>query len=436
LQSEPPPFERRAESKAAVSPDYQGPYVQGCLFGGDSTSFWKLCETLRQQVDDDLKRGIIAQWHDESHLNAYFSRTEAKVLDSGFAYPEGCELNLKPRIIHLKKNHDLIRANGWKKIRIWASELVRFCKHQAEKTWRVAGGVFLRKRVTVRIHAGMGNQMFQYAMGKSLSLQKHGDLVLDVSGYETDTFRKYELGRFNISTGLLSRRRKDLETQLRRRLYTPLRWLLRAIRSPLVPRHIADAERGFEGGLADIKGSLYLDGYWQSEKYFRGIRELLLKEFTFKNEPNLENAKCLASITTQNAVCVHIRRGDYVTTPHGQTKHGVCPLDYYRKAIAYIRERTADPVFFIFSDDPSWVASNFQMLNSMTIISHNVGQNDSEDLRLMMNCRHFIIGNSSFSWWAAWLGKLPEKIVIAPARWFVSPNQSDKDLVPTTWVRL
>ena len=290
--------------------------------------------------------------------------------------------------------------------------------------------------VIVRIHAGLGNQLFQYAMGRSLSLHKRTELFLDAWGYETDTFRKYELGKFNISAQLLSKDQSNWGMQIRRRRYTPLRLLLQAIHSPLAPKGIVDKERGFVEGLAKIKGSIYLDGFWQSELYFSRIRELLLKEFSFKDPPNLENAKCLSNIASQNAVCLHIRRGDYVTTPHGQTKLGFCGLDYYQKAIAYIQDRVFNPAFFIFSDDPTWVSSNFPRLDPMTIVSHNVGQNDSEDLRLMMNCKHFITANSTFSWWAAWLGQFSNKTIIAPKRWYASPKLTDKDLVPEVWIRI
>ncbi len=278
--------------------------------------------------------------------------------------------------------------------------------------------------------------MFQYATGRCLALQKRTPLYLDILEYESGTFRKYELGRFNISTEYINRARKSLTLRWGCRRFALLRRLLHACHSSLAPKYIKDLEHGFDAVLGQTKGSVYLDGYWQSERYFAEIRSVLLKEFTFKDEPNSENAKCLSSIVSQNAVCVHVRRGDYVTTPHGQTKHGVCPLDYYRAAIDYIQERVVDPAFFVFSDDPGWVSSNFPRSNLMSIVSHNAGKNDSEDLRLMMNCRHFIIANSSFSWWAAWLGRFSKKIAIAPRRWFISPNQSDTDLVPESWVRL
>ena len=257
--------------------------------------------------------------------------------------------------------------------------------------------------VIAKIHAGLGNQMFQYATAKNLSLQRRTSLLLDTLSYETDTFRKYELGKFNISARHLNAVWGKLDwplTEGRRNL--PVRLFLHAIRSPLVTKKVlVDAEQGFDERLASTTGHLYLEGYWQSELYFTGIRDVLLREFTFKDAPDPENARCLSDIGSQNAVCVHIRRGDYVTTAFGQTKHGICSLDYYRDAVAHIQKRTTNPSFFIFSDDPDWVAANFPRLNRMTIVSHNVGKKDSEDLRLMMNCRHFIIANSSFSWWAA-----------------------------------
>lgn len=290
--------------------------------------------------------------------------------------------------------------------------------------------------VIIRIKAGLGNQMFQYAVGRSLALQKATDLVLDNGLYEIDTFRKFDLARFNISGKFLSRPRRMLETQMQRRRLKPLRSLLETIRFPFVPTYIEDLGKGFDRRLVQANGDLYLDGFWQSELYFRSIRDLLLDEFTLKDAPDSENSRLLSHISSCNAVCVHIRRGDYVSTASGQARHGVCSLDYYRSALEYIRNRTANPAFFVFSDDPEWAISNFPKIETTTFVSHNVGRNDTEDLRLMMHCRHFIIANSTFSWWSAWLSRNPGKIVVAPKTWYASSALSDVDLVPESWVRL
>lgn len=288
--------------------------------------------------------------------------------------------------------------------------------------------------VIVRIKAGLGNQMFQYAAGRSLALQKGTTLLLDKAGYETDTFRKYELTRFKISGETFNGARRTLEMQLQRQSLKPLRSLLETVRFPFVPKYIQDLEDGFDERLTKINGDMYLDGFWQSERYFNSIRDILLNEFTFKDAPDQENSRLLSRIGSCNAVCVHIRRGDYLSS-QGLIKHGVCPLDYYHMGLEYIRQRTTNPAFFVFSDDPAWAASNFSMFDSTTIVSHNVGRNDVEDMRLMMNCRHFIIANSSFSWWSAWLSRNPEKMVVAPKRWVALSTYSDKDRVPENWIR-
>jgi len=294
----------------------------------------------------------------------------------------------------------------------------------------------MARKITVRIQGGFGNQLFQYAAGRSLALQTGASLFLNAWEYQSPVCRKYELGKLKISDRQTSRFRGDWEIKLRRRRYAPLRWLLEAMQSPLGYRRIIDARQGFEARLATLTGNLYLDGYWHSERYFADIREQLLQEFTFKEAPTPANADYLARILSQNAVCVHLRRGDYVAQAHFNARFGVCELPYYQSAIACLQPRLRNPAFFVFSDDPAWVSANFPRLDAMTLVTHNVGKDDAEDLRLMMNCKHFIIANSTFSWWAAWLGRCPEKIVIAPKRWFASPEESDRDLVPETWLRL
>jgi hypothetical protein len=291
--------------------------------------------------------------------------------------------------------------------------------------------------IVVRLISGLGNQMFQYAAGRALSILKDTELLLDNAWYESihaNTPRQYELGNFNISARPLGSWLRACDLQLRRRRYAYLRVLLEALDVPFAPRHIIDIQNGFDDRLAKAGRNVYLDGYWQSECYFSGIRDTLLQEFTFRCAPDPVNSAMLESISQCNAVCIHVRRGDYLTTVN-RGIHGLCGLDYYRTAIDYIRSRVSNPTFFIFSDDPQWVESKFPEVERMTAVTHNVGCQDSEDLRLMMNCRHFIIANSSFSWWAAWLGQCTDKIVVAPRRWAVSTKLSDNYRVPQGWIR-
>jgi Glycosyl transferase family 11 len=290
--------------------------------------------------------------------------------------------------------------------------------------------------ILVRIEAGLGNQLFQYAAGKSLAQRVGAELLLDVSSYETDRLRSYQLANLNISARLAGRFRCRWENQMRRKTFAPVRWPLRLAGSRLVFRHVPDLQQGFDGRLAKMDGNIFLTGYWQSERYFADIREVLLKEFTFKDEPDAVNRQMLARIAAAKAVCVHVRRGDFVTTDIGRRRHGVCGMDYYQTAFRWLQGRFSGLEFFIFSDDPQWVAAHFPHDESTTIVAHNAGRNDAEDLRLMMHCRHFIVANSTFSWWAAWLGRAAEKIIIAPQRWYVSDELSEQDLVPESWIRL
>jgi hypothetical protein len=290
--------------------------------------------------------------------------------------------------------------------------------------------------ILVRIEAGLGNQLFQYAAGLALARRLGAELLLDTSSYETDSLRNYQLGNFNISARLAGRFRCRWENQLRRKTFAPVRWPLRLAGSRLVSWHVSDRQQGFDDRLGKLTGNIFLTGYWQSELFFAGIRETLLNEFTFKDEPDAANRRIQARISAANAVGVHVRRGDFVTTDIGQRHHGVCGLDYYQAAFAHYQARFSDLEFFIFSDDPAWVSANFPDFGPTTIVAHNFGRNDAEDFRLLMHCRHFIVANSTFSWWAAWLGKAADKSIIAPRRWYASDKLSEKNLVPAAWIRL
>jgi hypothetical protein len=290
--------------------------------------------------------------------------------------------------------------------------------------------------IIARIHAGLGNQMFQYAMGRSLSLRTGQPLQLDPYDFKTDTLRQYELDRYNITTPQISSARHLWEKRLHRPRYEPARRALRLLPGAWYHELTVDAACGFDERILQLPGDIYLDGFWQSERYFYSIRQTLLEDFTFKDAATGPNQKILAAITSTNSVAVHIRRGDYVNTTVGLARHGICGLDYYQRALEYIQKRVGNPTFFLFSDEPDWVRANFPNLPGSTIVSHNTGAKSPEDLRLMMHCQHFIIANSSFSWWGAWLGRLKNKLVVAPQHWFKSPELSDKDLVPESWVRI
>jgi hypothetical protein len=181
---------------------------------------------------------------------------------------------------------------------------------------------------------------------------------------------------------------------------------------------------------------VYLEGYWQSPKYFFDIKNIIGYEFTVKTGPDQVNKELMEKISQVEAVSVHVRRGDYVSNPATGNYHGVCSLDYYRTAVATITGRVRQPHFFIFSDDPAWAEKNLSVIGPKTVIERNGPERGHEDMRLMSLCRHHIIANSSFSWWGAWLCEKTDKIVISPKRWFKKEDIDTKDLVPESWIRI
>ncbi|MEJ5897637.1 alpha-1,2-fucosyltransferase [Aquabacterium sp. G14] len=179
-----------------------------------------------------------------------------------------------------------------------------------------------------------------------------------------------------------------------------------------------------------------LTGYWQTEKYFAHIRPQLLSELTLC-EPVKEYIANLAQAVNRhpNSASVHFRRGDYVTDPQVASFHGVCNITYYQNAIRALKAARIKPHFFLFSDDPDWLAANVpDEIEDFTIVDSRQSS-DREDLWLMSLCKHHIVANSSFSWWGAWLSQ-KQGLQFAPAQWFISPTFIDRDIVPPTWHRI
>ena len=284
---------------------------------------------------------------------------------------------------------------------------------------------------------GLGNQMFQYTAGRALSLQLGTSLKLDVDdlggyvlhqGFELD---RLFAGEFELASKI------DKQTVLGWQKGSAIRRVLK--RSTLTfarnKNYIVEPSFTYWNGINGLKDNIYLDGYWQSERYFSAFVATIKADFTFKLPLSAKNLQIASNISNVNAVSLHVRRGDYVSNKKANSIHGVCSLDYYRDAIKSILNHIENPVFFVFSDDIAWVKNNLVIEAQSIFIDHNTGEESYNDMRLMSLCQHHIIANSSFSWWGAWLNTSPNKIVIAPKRWFVQ-NRSTDDLIPITWFKL
>ncbi len=294
--------------------------------------------------------------------------------------------------------------------------------------------------IIVKLLGGLGNQMFQYASARGIACHKNTTLKLDIScfkDFDGAAKRKYELSCFNIVEEFAA---PGEITRLKGRISGGLCGKLSKIANKLKPcskrSYVKERHFHFDPGMFNIAEDAYLEGYWQSEKYFKHIEGVLRREFTIKYKTDGKNRDMAALISSVPSVSIHIRRGDYITDAKTNAVHGTCGLDYYHRAVDIVAKNIGNPHFFIFSDDPAWVKDNFTLKHPVTYVTQNLGRKDYEDLRLMSCCCHQIIANSSFSWWGAWLNGNQDKMVIAPKKWFNNPGLNTKDLVPGTWKRI
>jgi hypothetical protein len=294
--------------------------------------------------------------------------------------------------------------------------------------------------IIVRLSGGIGNQMFQYAAGRSLAALRKVPLKLDLSGFENtapgDTKRYFALSTFTITADCAQPEEvRELRGMHGNRKAKTLQKF--ADRMVPVPFKTSFHEPHFHytPDLLRLGSNVYLDGFWQSEKYFRDARQIIQDEFNFRNPLTGNNAAMATNIANCTAVALHVRRGDFETNPVTNHYHGTCPPDYYQQAMVLVSRMVHNPHFFIFSDDPAWCRRNLDPSRAMTFVDHNSPDSADEDLRLMSLCSHAIIANSSFSWWGAWLIRNPEKVVVAPHTWFNKRDINTDDLIPPTWLR-
>jgi hypothetical protein len=291
----------------------------------------------------------------------------------------------------------------------------------------------MEKTIIIRLLGGLGNQLFQYALARKIAYQSGAVLKLDISCFNEYNLRRYGLKNFNIMEIFATKKEIDILKSGN----IIFEWANRLKNSENKPdTYYPEKVFNYDPEVLNIKGSIYLDGYWQSELYFRDIEDIIKKEFTVKAEPDKVNRELSHRILQENSVSVHIRRGDYITNPDTNQYHGVCPIEYYYLSIAKISKMVKNPVFYVFSDDHQWTRDNLKVDYPVFFVDVNDENKDYEDLRLMTHCKHHIIANSSFSWWGAWLGIHQKKIVIAPKKWFNKLEIDTRDLIPSAWIKV
>jgi len=294
--------------------------------------------------------------------------------------------------------------------------------------------------VIVQLNGGLGNQLFQYAAGRRLAEKHKTELMLDLTKFSLDDVRPHELyglHSFNIKAEIADMPElkqfyaNNFWGKIKRKTKTMLG--IGKIKRVCEKKHFV-----FDPTIPELPDNVYLwGGYWQSEKYFKDIEDIIRVELALKNDLTPQSAVIERQIRDmQNTVSLHIRRGDYVTDAGTNSVLGLCPLDYYQKCISILENELGRLNIFVFSDDPDWVKKNLQSGNNLCFVENNNVKYAFEDIYLMSICKHNIIANSSFSWWGAWLNKNKNKKVFAPNQWIRNAGSSMLDIIPDNWNKL
>lgn len=279
-----------------------------------------------------------------------------------------------------------------------------------------------------KISGGIGNQLFQYAFG--LVLAQKFSIKYGLHTEQASQNRIFRLSDLDISAKLYlddKIKRSERGVILNRFLFPNLEFTV-----------IKETSFAYTPVDEIPRSNIYLDGYWQSWKYFKDVKEQLINNEFRLLQPLSSNLKSYINIINNNeTVALHVRRGDYLKKLH---VHGVCDLDYYQNGVEVMVNATKATHLLIFSDDINWVRNNLHLDTNLTItlVENDPVVTELEYLMLMSLCQHQIIANSSFSWWAAYLNRNPKKVVIAPKKWFADPvlNAQTGDLIPPQWIKI
>jgi hypothetical protein len=298
--------------------------------------------------------------------------------------------------------------------------------------------------LTIQCQGGLGNQLFQFIIGYILAKKNKINLRINIESFNS-YHRQYELDKFPeihklnipkiINYNIFYKTYFYLNSKLYKILkisgiYKYINFFF------LEKKEFEKSPFIFNEDLLKKKivKNFSITGFFQSEKYFIRYRKIVLKLFSFPKIKDKLVQKHLNLIKNKNSVAIHIRRGDYLNNPKARYFHGILGENYYKKSISFIKKKVKNPIFFIFSDDIELIKKSHFFFNNKKYIFTDT-KSSINDLSLMSNCKHFIIANSTFSWWGAWLSKNKHKIVCAPKRW-VRARISTPDIIPENWIKI
>ncbi|WP_300156630.1 alpha-1,2-fucosyltransferase [Solidesulfovibrio sp.] len=274
-------------------------------------------------------------------------------------------------------------------------------------------------KICLKLQGGLGNQMFQYAAAKNISLLTNTPLVLDISSFSDDPLsRKYRLSIFKIGEKI--EKKPGIENDFKY-------------------RYNDDTSINFDAKFFNTRKNTYLSGYFQNEQYFSRISETIKNIFSFSSEVHKDFKKLHSLILNSESVCILFRRCDYTAIPKYKSFHETCNADYYYTAIKKILQCIPHPIFFCFSDDPQWVEDNINIRHPMHIIDwKNLSPEDADytQLYLISCCKHHILANSSFAWWGAWLSPHTKQQIYVPSLWYRQPEYQHINPSLKTWNKI
>lgn len=311
-----------------------------------------------------------------------------------------------------------------------------------------------------KISMGLGNQMFQYAAGRALSLHKNVPLALDLSSYEGYHLRRFELESIftvqvakatneELKSYQLKQPLKSIWNKLlpfNRMFYYHLPYemtfekrtilqLSELVSPSYRKRTFIEPHYHYEPNFNKAPYDVHLIGYWMSWRYFEKYDNEIRQDFTFRRSLINHLSGVDNEMTNSNSVSIHIRRGDFASEKNKRL-HGVIPISFYQKAIELIASEIPSIQLYIFSDDIRWSKENLNTKFPAVFVSGEITKTSYEDFYLMSRCKHNIIANSTFSWWAAYLNNNPHKMVIAPKKWYNKSSYNYKDVYPLSWITL